>query len=242
MSPHSFWLLLSSAALLLPAAVHAEPTFRATVEHASRQDSQMPPLDQQRAADWGLQQEEWQRYRRLMEGPLGVYSPNLDPLTALGIEARDAAEQERYAQKQVQAEYARLRKLMDYQRAYDQAYKRLYADRLPVNLIGAQPAPLASAVRSPHRLNVFVTTGCKDCPAKIRQLQGEGQPFDLFLIDAQGSDSLIREWASKAGIDPEKVRHRQITLNHDAGHWARLGDKGTFPAVMRSVNGQWRRQ
>ena len=45
-------------------------------------------LDDRVASDWGLQPQEWARYRELMDGPLGIYSPNLDPLSALGIEAR----------------------------------------------------------------------------------------------------------------------------------------------------------
>src|SRR5690606_34138892 len=43
-------------------------------------------LEERLARDWGLETEEWSRYRELMQGPLGVYSPSLDPLTALGIE------------------------------------------------------------------------------------------------------------------------------------------------------------
>jgi hypothetical protein len=31
------------------------------------------------------------RYRQLMQSPLGVYLPQFDPLTALGIEARSDA-------------------------------------------------------------------------------------------------------------------------------------------------------
>ena len=50
--------------------------------------SQALTLDESKqAGDWGLQDEEWARYRELMRGPLGIHSPGLDPLTALGIEA-----------------------------------------------------------------------------------------------------------------------------------------------------------
>jgi hypothetical protein len=44
--------------------------------------------DERLARDWGLRTDEWTRYQNLLEGPLGIYSPHLDPLTALGIEAR----------------------------------------------------------------------------------------------------------------------------------------------------------
>ena len=43
-----------------------------------------------------------------MEGPLGIYSPNLDPLSALGVEARSDEERRRYAEMQVKAEARRV--------------------------------------------------------------------------------------------------------------------------------------
>src|SRR5690606_24223922 len=51
--------------------------------HSETTDTQ---LEERSARDWGLETEEWTRYLDLMQGPLGVYSPGLDPLTALGIE------------------------------------------------------------------------------------------------------------------------------------------------------------
>src|SRR3546814_12881252 len=71
-------------------------------------------LDERQAREWGLQPEEWARYRQLMQGPLGVYSPQLDPLTALGIEARSEEERRRYAELQVQAEAQRVGKTLAY--------------------------------------------------------------------------------------------------------------------------------
>lgn len=78
--------------------------------------------DEKLARDWGLRQEEWTRYRELMAGPLGIYSPNLDPLSALGTEARSDQERQHYAELQVQAEARRVDKLLAYQRAYDEAW------------------------------------------------------------------------------------------------------------------------
>ncbi|MFC1102698.1 hypothetical protein ACFGYK_10630 [Pasteurella multocida] len=46
----------------------------------------------QKAQEWGLTAEEWQRYLELQQGERGVWSPNLDPLTTLGIEAKTEAE------------------------------------------------------------------------------------------------------------------------------------------------------
>ncbi|MGP0013660.1 TIGR03759 family integrating conjugative element protein [Pseudomonas sp.] len=238
-------LLLSGACLLLPSVVQAETLIPLTIEstpHTQHQEHPTQAFEQALATEWGLKPEEWQRYRRLMQGPLGVYSPNLDPLTALGIEARDPQEQQRYAEQQVQAEFARVQKLLTYQNAYNDAYQRLYPGQLPVNLIGTESTPQVSPVSSSVRLAVFVSTHCKGCPERVRQLQQTAQGFDLYLVDSRGKDDRLRAWAKRAGIEPQKVLNRDITLNHDTGHWARLGDNGAFPAVMRQVFGQWHRQ
>ena len=89
----------------LLAAVVLFAAFGASAQPAPVTNSRMVPaqvqlgtdaaLDERQARDWGLRSEEWARYRQLMQGPLGVYSPQLDPLTALGIEARSEEERRR---------------------------------------------------------------------------------------------------------------------------------------------------
>lgn len=226
---------------LLPHMVHATPDItRTTTDTAVAQVSDIKQSSLESAARWGLDETEWARFKDLMEGPLGLQSPHLDPLSALGIEARDDAERTRYAELQVQMETARVTKLLAYQNAYDQAYKRLYPDVLPVNLIGT--AAQVSPVTANDRAAVFVTLDCKACDELIKRMQGTHQPFDIYLIDSHGNDDRIRTWARKSAIDPAKVRSRQITLNHDQGRWVRLDGQGDFPTVMRQHNGKWVRQ
>jgi hypothetical protein len=62
--------------------------------------------------------------KRLRSADTHAYSPGIDPLTALGIEARSAEERRRYADLQVQAERRRVEKELAYQRAYDEAFAR----------------------------------------------------------------------------------------------------------------------
>ncbi|MCO8163871.1 TIGR03759 family integrating conjugative element protein [Pseudomonas sp. 21LCFQ010] len=226
---------------LLPHTVHAAPeTALTATDTTEAQTSQVKQSSLESAARWGLDETEWARFKDLMQGPLGLQSPHLDPLSALGIEARDDAERTRYAELQVQMETARVTKLLAYQNAYDQAYKRLYPDILPVNLIGS--AAQVSPVTANNRAAVFVTLDCKACDELIKRMQGTHQPFDIYLIDSHGNDDRIRTWARKSAIDPVKVRSQQITLNHDQGRWVRLDGQGDFPAVLRQHNGKWVRQ
>ena len=234
----------------LLAAVVLFAVFGASAQPAPVTNSRMVPaqvqpgadaaLDERQAREWGLQPEEWARYRQLMQGPLGVYSPQLDPLTALGIEARSEEERRRYAELQVQAEARRVGKTLAYQRAYDAAWKRLYPGQQRVNMPGAK-APGAGN-RGSGRLAVFVKAECPSCEQRVRQLQVAGTAFDLYMVGSRQEDARIRQWATQAGIDAGRVRSRTITLNHDAGRWLSLGLPGDLPAVVREVNGQWQRQ
>ncbi|PAU86034.1 TIGR03759 family integrating conjugative element protein [Pseudomonas sp. WN033] len=195
--------------------------------------------DERQAGDWGLRAEEWVRYRELMEGPLGTYSPNLDPLSALGIEARTEEDRRRYAELQVQAEARRVEKLLAYQRAYDDAWQRLHPGAQRVNLLDATPG---NALNSSGRTAVFVKDGCAACGQLVQRLHTSGAEFDLYMVGTHQDDARIRDWAQRTQIDPARVRNGSITLNHDSGRWLSLGLPGGLPAVVRQVNGQWQRQ
>ncbi|AIV76949.1 hypothetical protein X994_310 [Burkholderia pseudomallei] len=193
--------------------------------------SPIAPSDDARARAWGLDTTEWSRYQQLMQGPLGIYSPNLDPLTALGLEARSDAERQHYAELQVRAEAQRVQKELVYQQAYDAAWKRLHPDLTPVRSLTSTPRPDASIAHT-GRMAVFVKDDCAACDARVRQLQTSGAAFDIYMVGSRGDDARIRAWAQRVGIDPTKVRAHTITLNHDAGRWLMLGGQGTLPAVL----------
>ncbi|PMR78817.1 TIGR03759 family integrating conjugative element protein [Billgrantia endophytica] len=195
--------------------------------------------DERLAQDWGLSTEEWARYRELMQGPIGVYSPDLDPLTALGIEARSDEERRRYAELQVQAEARRVEKLLSYQRAYDAAWQRLHPDMPRVEL---PSAALATPDAGAQRAAVFVRDACTACDQLVQRLHADRTEIDIYMVGSRQDDAHIRHWASRVGIDPARVRTGTITLNHDGGRWLSLGLPGELPAVVHEVDGQWQRQ
>lgn len=195
--------------------------------------------DERAARDWGLSTDEWTRYGELMQGPLGVYSPNLDPLTALGIEARSVEERRRYAELQVMAEARRIEKTLAYQRAYDEAWQRMHPGLERIALAGDDAQASADGA---SRLAVFVKEDCTRCGPLVQRLQTAGTEFDLYVVGTRQDDGRIRDWARSVRIDPARVREGAITLNHDSGRWLSLGLEGDLPAVVRQVNGQWHRQ
>lgn len=212
------------------------------LEKSDVQGSREAPLEEARAQHFGLNAEEWARYRELMRGPLGIYSPNLDPLTALGIEARSLEERRHIAELQVRTEARRAERTLAYQRAYDEAWKRLYPSLQPVRADSARAPNPAQSSSDADRVAVFVKENCPPCATRVRDLQAAGRRFDIYVVGTHQKDARIRAWAKSAGIDPPRVRTGQITLNHDAGRWLSIGGQGGLPAVLRAVNGRWQRE
>ena len=205
------------------------------------QDTQSAPLgrsDFEQAASWGLTEQEWTRFEQIQAGPRGFWSPNLDPLTALGVEAQTDQERQRYAELQVALEAKRAERELAYQNAYTAAWAKLFPGLLPIQGM-ASPSPVSSSVAP--RQALFVEDHCPACTAEAQRLQSSDTAFDIYLVGSQGEDERVRSWARQADIDPAKVQRRQITLNHDRGRWFNLGAPGLLPATFQQVNGQWQR-
>lgn len=203
------------------------------------QDTQSAPLGRshsEQAASWGLTEQEWTRFEQIQAGPRGFWSPNLDPLTALGVEAQTDQERQRYAELQVALEAKRAERELAYQNAYTAAWAKLFPGLLPIQ---GMASPTSSPV-VPHQA-LFVEDHCPACTAEAQRLQRSDTAFDIYLVGSQGEDERVRSWARQADIDPAKVQRRQITLNHDRGRWFSLGAPGPLPATFQQVNGQWQR-
>lgn len=190
---------------------------------------------QQQAKHWGLTEQEWSRFEDIQAGPRGYWSPNLDPLTALGVEAQSDTERRRYAELQVKLEAQRAERELAYQHAYTAAWQRLYPGLMPVE-------GMSNGVASTDaRRALFVEANCDSCTAKLQQLQKRGAAVDVYLVGSNNDDSRVRVWARQANVDAKQVQERRITLNHDRGRWFSLGATGGLPAVYQDVDGQWQR-
>ncbi|MFK4135366.1 integrating conjugative element protein [Pseudomonas luteola] len=237
------YCLIGLSALLICSPGFAQEQVHSQQTNSQIRESDQAALDEKQAKAWGLTDQEWKRYQSLMQGPRGLYSPGLDPLTALGIEAQTEQERQHYAELQARAEAQRVQKELAYQNAYDEAAKRLAGNTLPINLPLDEPSsPKASPVTTSSKLALFVKANCPACDAKAFELQRSGQGFDIYMVGSRNDDQAIRKWALGAGIDPKKVKSQVITLNHDRGRWMSIGGQGDLPALVSKVNGQWQRQ
>ncbi|PHM46687.1 TIGR03759 family integrating conjugative element protein [Xenorhabdus miraniensis] len=217
------WMLLSHS-------VWAATPAPLTSQQTHTTESQPQPLNHQ-AEQWQLSADEYQRYQHLMNGPRGIQSPGLDPLTTLGIEAQSDTERRHYAEQWVKSEFARTEKELRFQREVDAAWQRLFPDVLPVNMEKSR--------ETSGRLALFVRAkDCPSCETRLADVLAAKQPVDIYLMDSQGNDDTLRQWAKAHRIPVEQVRNRQITLNHDAGYWFRFG-KGLMPVLLRQGEQGW---
>lgn len=189
---------------------------------------------QQQARQWGLSDSDWSRYQTLMKGERGIMSPGLDPLTALGVETDNSAERRRLAELWVKHEYQRTEKELAFQREVNAAWLRLYPETLAVNM-GANAAGIAHDTQG--RLALFLKENCSRCDARLAAVLADNRPVDLYLVGIDSDDGL-RAWAVKHNIPVEKVRSRQITLNHDNGLWFRYG-MGQMPVILQQGETGW---
>ncbi|MBK0123554.1 TIGR03759 family integrating conjugative element protein [Pantoea sp. S61] len=182
-----------------------------------------------------LSDDEYSNYSKIMEGLRGKQSPNLDPLTALGIESKSDLQRRHYAELWVKQEYERTEKELKFQREVDAAWKRLMPNMLPVNMGNAA----GIAHDSGGRLALFVREAdCQRCDARLSAVLADKRPVDIYLVDSEGSDQKLRSWAQQHHIPVEQVRERRITLNHDAGRWMRYGN-GIMPVLLQQGASGW---
>ena len=238
-----------AAVLLLALWVPPSAVFGESESSLELRDTRLTETERvQRAEAWGLRIEEWQRYETLMQGQRGLWSPELDPILVLGIHARSDDERRRYAELAVEQERTRVAGELAFQRAYDAAWQRLYPDELMIDMpASARNEPRDSAVPegggNTRRVLLFTrTTECPACDALLPDVLARARALqaglDIFLLDTgPGDEAVVRTWAAEQGIPVERVRARQITLNHDQGTAARLGIREEAPALALSTTG-----
>lgn len=197
------------------------------------------------AERWRLSVEEWGEYRTLMRGPRGIWTPNLDPLTVLGIHAESEAERRRYAELLVMIEYERVERELRFQQAYDEAAARLFPTLPRVSPASTDVPP---AFEGADRLAFVGSVDAARCPACAdrlkrwlgREARRAGPVLDLYLADA-ADDAALRAWAAEQGVTPALVRRGRITVNHARGSLAEAAPGASLtPRWLERIAGQWR--
>jgi len=191
-------------------------------------------------ARWGLTVKEWTTYERVMDDRRGIWSPGLDPLTALGVSAETAAERKRYAELYVRTEFERTRKELAFQLAVDQAWARLYPDTPRIGLHDSGKDANQAAIR----YALIVTPDCRECDSLLAQrlgsMLGEAQEgVDVHVVGTQGDDDVLRRWIASQPDLLAVLKTGRATVNHGS----QFQDLARFPAIYsKTGNGQWARE
>ncbi|MCI5764055.1 TIGR03759 family integrating conjugative element protein [Actinobacillus porcinus] len=237
---HSKALLICIGLLSYPCVTLASVSTSVNQQTSIQQNLNVDSLKQQKsaqqAAEWGLTTEEWKRYTELMVGERGMWSPNLDPLTALGIEAKTEAEKIKYARMLAERFRARVLKEVEFDKIYRQEYEKMYPNE---SAFSVEPHISQSVGRVIYFTRLENCNTCKADLGKILNHVNNQTPIDIFVVGDNVTDDAIRKWAKDNRIDASKVQRRLITLNHDNGYWFKYSF-GKMPAAYQvQGGGQW---
>lgn len=263
MNPQSFkaglfqWCMMLGCCVGLPiqTAWSADPASTQEVT-TSAQRTAVTITDQERMRMWGLNEEEWRRYQTLLSGPRGLGRPTLDPIMELGITARNDTERRRYAEMAARQERARVVGELAFDRAYDEAFDRLYSNEPLIDMVrfnalraaarktSATPRPNSTNTSTGVRVLLFTRLDCMECnvtvDAVLRRASAKTDlAADIYFLGTRPSDNAaIQAWATQRGIAPDLVKKRWITLNHDNATLAKLGrGAGSLPQVLQFRDG-----
>ena len=200
-----------------------------------------------KSAEWNITEADWVKYREIMDGPRGIWSPNADPITVLGAHATSTAERNRLADAFVKLEYQRVLGELTFQQAVDAAWPRNFPNQQRVNtsqLISTNTKPtqhllLASQVQ---RYALVVEDDCSNCDAKVSeyvsmmQKDSSSRMLDVFVRKTGSDDERLRNWVADSGIPIKLIQDGRITINHGDQY-----EQGTVPAVwVLRGDGQWK--
>ena len=231
-------LLLSSSSLL--AIEKNSVQFNEQKENRSPLDNTSFTYVTADAQRWGLSSEEWLRYLEIKKGPRGIWSPNVDPIAMLALEARDDTEMRYYAKLYAKMQDRRIKSELKVDRYRREAVQAMYAGNSVFNQNLLYPkktkvknsilslANPSKAIIKGDRLLLFVDVNkmpvdlIHRVSSKIEDNQGS--TLDIYVIGAK-TDNDIYQWAQQSGVNGELVKQRLITLNHDGGTLLKLSEK-----------------
>jgi integrating conjugative element protein (TIGR03759 family) len=198
------------------------------------------------AREWGLTDIEWTRYEDIMAGPRGIWSPHLDPLTALGVEARSDTERRHFAELWSRVEYQRVQRELAFETARSEAFARLYPAVRPVEYIPSVRDAAALSAPGAKRLLFFATKTCVDaCREPLNRLLPLANvqsttTLDIYVAGLDTDDQALRQWATQLAVPVGLIKAGRVTLNHEAGALAqlRLGTAALPLTLVRTADGK----
>src|SRR3569833_3801045 len=204
------------ATLLFHHHADAETTMTSQTETASEQSQRIGTPSQ--AAEWGRDTKEWARYETLMRGIRGRRSTErISPIEVLGIHARSEAERRRYAEAWVQTLHEDTARVLAFEQAVQEAWRRRYGDEHTLDLARV-PGRTDDYLKAGDRLVLHTrAVQCAACDVLASELfvcvWVFGFGLDIYFVD--GDDDELRSKAATNRMLVVWVQSRRLTLNHD---------------------------
>ena len=195
----------------------------------SRLDNSLQTLSDEEkslARQWMLTDQDWVKYKRIMAGPRGIWSPGLDPLTALGVMETDPMERRRYAEIWMKMEIRRSELELAFEVERMSASERILRGKPVINNQSWIEQWNEQQNQATHSVLLFVDSECVEpCNELFEEvLESTGTDMkssvNVFFPPGTEAESIGR-WAQSVGIDPEIVRSRKVTLNFDQGEYTK---------------------
>ena len=168
--------------------------------------------------NWGLREEEWQRYEYILEKtPWGHWEGHVTPIQVLAIYSSSLQEKRRYARIEAKLDTWREDVVLEYQNIYNQEREIVFAQYASY-LKGRRP--VIDNVRPTDQLAFF--TASKKCEERCKfvmgQLMESGAKVDIYFVGVKEKNHIF-EWAAQANIPVERVKTKNITLNFNKGQF-----------------------
>jgi len=176
------------------------------------------------AREWRLTDRDWIKYKELMsEGnPRAIWSPGLDPISALGVHETDPMERRRYADIWMEVETARVELELAFEVERMAAAKRLHGNTPMIDGTAIDREWRRKYMARTHEVAMFVDADCVEtCKELYNEVsattsEGRGARLDVYFPQGTSAEAIGR-WAQGVGIDPQAVREQKVTLNFDDG-------------------------
>ncbi len=179
---------------------------------------------------WGLTADDWKEYQSIMAGPRGTWTPDVSPLTALGVHAESETDRLRYARLSAELDYQRIRAEAHWQLTFDAVKTRIWGEKQ-----SKEPTTLnLESLKSHQRVSLFTEAVCDArCRRVMASLKKSQVNVDVYFVGSASRADIV-EWAKQQQLPPEAVNQtRQYSLNHDNGLLGSLGhDDGDLPLVL----------
>lgn len=178
---------------------------------------------------WQLTKEEWSRYEELKKNsPWAQWDNNSSPLAILAHYSESIEEKRRYARIEAELDTWRQYRIVEYQALYDK--ERSIVHERYVEWIQKR-LPTLSTIKPYEKLRLFVQVGecdihCRSLVTRVLKTQAK---VDIYISGAK-TDEQIFKWAESAGIPVERVKTKEITLNHDGGVFSLVTGTLAIPA------------